>query len=122
VDSLGYEFAFEGAKYSVPRNRHWTTTQSNMNRLGKANRLIRKGNTLRFARRWSDYVTQKPNNVCTDTAGGGFVGDARVYVVQTDTRVMQRCILMATDTGDLVLDPTCGAGSSAFTAEQWGRR
>jgi adenine-specific DNA-methyltransferase len=122
VDSLGYTFNFEGVPYSVPKNRHWTTTETNMKRLGKANRLIRKGNTLRFARYWKDYATQKRNNVWLDTAGGGFVGDARVYVVQTDTRVVQRCVLMASDPGDLVLDPTCGSGTTALVAEQWARR
>jgi adenine-specific DNA-methyltransferase len=122
VDSLGYAFEFEGASYTVPKNRHWTTTQTNMVRLRKANRLIRKGNTLRFARYWKDYATQKRNNVWLDTAGGGFVGDTRVYVVQTDTRVVQRCMLMSTDPGDLVLDPTCGSGTTATVAEQWGRR
>ncbi len=122
IDSLGYAFDFEGATYSVPKNRHWTTTRDNMLRLGKANRLIRKGNTLRFARYWRDYATQKRNNVWLDTAGGGFVGDARVYVVQTDTKVIQRCLLMSTDPGDLVLDPTCGSGTTAYVAEQWGRR
>jgi adenine-specific DNA-methyltransferase len=122
VDSLGYSFVFEGRAYDVPKNRHWTTTQVGMERLGRATRLLRKGNTLRFARRWSDYITQKRNNVWLDTAGGGFVGDERVYVVQTDTRVIQRCILMATDPGDLVLDPTCGSGTTAYVAEQWGRR
>ena len=122
VDSLGYEFAFQGETYSVPKNRHWTTTQQNMERLGRAHRLIKKSNTLRFARYWKDYATQKRNNVWFDTAGGGFVGDARVYVVQTDTKVIQRCILMATDPGDLVLDPTCGSGTTAYVAELWGRR
>lgn len=122
VDSLGYSYEFEGISYTVPKNRHWTTTQGNMNRLARANRLIRKGNTLRFARFWKDYATQKRNNVWLDTAGGGFVGDARVYVVQTDTKVVQRCLLMCTDPGDLVLDPTCGSGTTAYSAEQWGRR
>ncbi len=122
IDSLGYEFIFEGKSYSVPSNRHWTTGQQNMVRLGKASRLIQKGNALRFARYWKDYATQKRNNVWLDTAGGGFVGDVRVYVVQTDTKVIQRCILMATDPGDLVLDPTCGSGTTAYVAEQWGRR
>ncbi len=122
IDSLGYEFEFEGMRYSVPKNRHWTTTQTNMKRLEKANRLITKGNTLRFARFWSDYSTQKPNNVWQDTAGGGFVGDTRVYVVQTDAKVIHRCVLMTTDPGDLVLDPTCGSGTTAYVAEQWGRR
>ncbi|NMG16805.1 site-specific DNA-methyltransferase [Aromatoleum bremense] len=122
IESLGYEFQFEGARYSVPKNRHWTTTEANMCRLSKAARLIRKGNTLRFVRYWKDYATQKRNNVWLDTAGGGFVGDARLYVVQTDTKVIQRCLLMATDPGDLVLDPTCGSGTTAYVAEQWGRR
>ena len=93
-----------------------------MVRLEKANRLIKKGNTLRFARYWDDYATQKRNNVWQDTGTGGFVGDTKTYVVQTDTRVVQRCILMTTDPGDLVLDPTCGSGTTAFVAEQWGRR
>ena len=122
IDSLGYDFEYQGQSYSVPKNRHWTTTKTNMERLRKANRLITKGNTLRFARYWKDYATQRRNNVWLDTAGGGFVGDARVYVVQTDTKVIQRCLLMATDPGDLVLDPTCGSGTTANVAEQWGRR
>lgn len=122
IDSLGYEFGFEGSLYSVPKNRHWTTTKVNIARLGKAGRLIRKGNTLRFARYWDDYNTQKRNNVWSDTGVGGFVGDSKTYVVQTDTRVVARCILMTTDPGDLVLDPTCGSGTTAYVAEQWGRR
>lgn len=122
VDSLGYTFMFNNKSYSVPKNRHWTTTYRNMERLSKANRLIQKGNTLRFARYWDDYDIQKINNVWADTAGGGFVGDKRIYVVQTDAKVIQRCILMATDPGDLVLDPTCGSGTTAYVAEQWGRR
>ena len=122
IDSLGFEFIFEGRNYTVPNNRHWTTTKDNLTRLGRANRLIQKGNTLRFARYWRDYWTQKLNNVWMDTAGGGFVGDPRVYVVQTDTKVIQRCIMMTTDPGDLVLDPTCGSGTTAYVAEQWGRR
>lgn len=122
VDSLGYTFDFEGDQFDVPKNRHWTTTKQNMARLNKANRLIRKGNTVRFARYWSDYSTQKRNNVWNDTGVGGFVGDDRSYVVQTDRKVIERCILMATDPGDLVLDPTCGSGTTATVAEQWGRR
>ena len=122
VESLGFEYGFGGRGYSVPKNRHWTTTKENMDLLGRANRLIEKGNTLRFARYWRDYSTQKLNNVWMDTAGGGFVGDPRIYVVQTDTKVVQRCLLMTTDPSDLVLDPTCGSGTTAYVAEQWGRR
>ncbi len=122
IDSLGYNFPFEDGNFTVPKNRHWTTTKLNMERLGRANRLIKKGNTLRFVRYWDDYNTQKRNNVWSDTGQGGFVGDSKTYVVQTDARVIQRCILMATDPGDLVLDPTCGSGTTAYVAEQWGRR
>ena len=58
--------------------------------------------------------------IWNDTGVGGFVGDERLYVVQTDTRVVERCLLMTTDPGDLVLDPTCGSGTTAYVAEQWG--
>ena len=122
VESLGYDYQHEGLTFSIPRNRHWTTTKENMLRLGRASRLIEKGNTLRYVRYWHDYATRKLNNVWMDTAGGGFVGDQRVYVVQTGSRVIQRCVLMSTDPGDLVLDPTCGSGTTAYVAEQWGRR
>jgi adenine-specific DNA-methyltransferase len=60
-------------------------------------------------------------NVWTDTATGGF-GDEKYYVVQTVSKVIQRCLLMTTDPGDLVLDPTCGSGTTAYVAERWGRR
>ena len=69
----------------------------------------------------SDYPYQAFNDIWDDTRQSGF-GDEKVYVVQTGTRVVQRCILMTTDPGDLVLDPTCGSGTTAFVAEQWGRR
>ncbi len=122
VESLGYDYQHEGLAFSIPENRHWTTTKHNMLRLGRASRLIPKGNTLRYVRYWDDYATRKLNNVWLDTAGGGFVGDQRVYVVQTGSKVVQRCVLMTTDPGDLIIDPTCGSGTTAYVAEQWGRR
>ncbi len=122
VDSLGYDYLYQGEVFRVPQNRHWTTTYAGMMKIHKSFRLIKKGNTLRFVRYWNDYTTQKRNNVWLDTGVGGFVGDERHYVVQTDVRVISRCLLMTTDPGDLVFDPTCGSGTTAFVAEKWGRR
>ena len=122
IESLHYEFQFDGETFRPPMTRHWTTTQRGMERLREERRLIKKGNTLRFVRYWDDYPVDVLGTVWTDTGVGGFVGDKRRYVVQTDSKVIQRCILMTTDPGDLVLDPTCGSGTTAHVAEQWGRR
>ncbi|MBV8383621.1 MAG: site-specific DNA-methyltransferase, partial [Planctomycetaceae bacterium] len=122
TESLAYSFDFEGGSFRPPKNSHWKTTVEGMKRLRDAGRLSIKGNTLRFIRFHKDFAFLPLNNHWADTGTGGFVGDTRFYVVQTDTRVLQRCILMATNPGDLVLDPTCGSGTTAFVAEQWGRR
>jgi adenine-specific DNA-methyltransferase len=122
VESLHFPFAFEQDEFKPPPNRHWTTTRDGMERLRSADRLIKKGSTLRFVRYWNDYPAAAIGTVWTDTGTGGFVGDDKLYVVQTDSRVVQRCLLMTTDPGDLVLDPTCGSGTTAYVAEQWGRR
>jgi adenine-specific DNA-methyltransferase len=121
-ESLCYEIDFEGMRYVPPRNRHWATHKEGIERLRQARRLAVKGNTLRFVRYFDDFALQPLGTVWNDTGIGGFVGDERLYVVQTDTRVIQRCMLMTTDPGDLVLDPTCGSGTTAYVAEQWGRR
>jgi adenine-specific DNA-methyltransferase len=120
--SLGFEVKFEGQVFLPPKNRHWATTNDGVERLRAANRLAIKGNTLRFVRFFDDFPFQPLGTIWNDTGVGGFVGDERLYVVQTDTRVIQRCLLMTTDPGDLVLDPTCGSGTTAYVAEQWGRR
>ncbi len=122
TESLGYDFEFEGTNYTPPPTRHWTTVKEGMERLKRAGRLIRKGNTVRFRRYWNDYPASVIGINWTDTGTGGFVGDEKIYVVQTDSRVVERCLLMTTDPGDLVLDPTCGSGTTACVAEQWGRR
>ena len=93
-----------------------------MERLKAADRLIRKGNTVRFRRYWDDHPATAIGVNWTNTGTGGFVGDEKTYVVQTDSRAVERCMLMTTDPGDLVLDPTCGSGTTANVAEQWGRR
>ena len=121
-DSLGYEFNFDGLKFRPPLNRHWAVAQSGLERLASEKRLAIKGNTLRFIRYFDDFALQPLGTVWNDTGVGGFVGDDRLYVVQTDTRVIERCMFMTTNPGDLVLDPTCGSGTTAYVAEQWGRR
>lgn len=122
IASLHYDFEFEGESYRPPSSRHWTTTKVGMERLKSLGRLVRKGNTVRFVRYWDDYPVDELGAMWTDTSVGGFVGEDRDYVVQTDLRVIDRCILMSTDPGDLVLDPTCGSGSTAIAAEHRGRR
>ena len=122
VEGLSFDFDFEGRTYNPPRTRHWTTVHEGMERLKIAGRLIRKGGTVRFRRYWNDYPGSAIGINWTDTGTGGFVGDEKTYVVQTDRRAIERCMLMTTDPGDLVLDPTCGSGTTAFVAEQWGRR
>ncbi|HXJ95238.1 MAG TPA: DNA methyltransferase [Terriglobia bacterium] len=121
-ESLSYKVQFAGHQFEPPRNRHWATHHEGMERIRDAKRLAVKGNTLRFVRYFDDFALQPLGTVWNDTGVGGFVGDERLYVVQTDTRVVLRCILMTTDPGDLVVDPTCGSGTTAYVAEQWGRR
>jgi adenine-specific DNA-methyltransferase len=92
-----------------------------MGRLNKANRFLLLGKTLRYKRYWDDFGVRDIENMWLDTGRSGFA-DKKKYIVETATRVIERCILMSTDPGDLVLDPTCGSGTTAYVAEQWGRR
>ncbi len=114
------EFDFNGKQFS-PGNRTFSTNQIGLTRARKAGRLLAIGNTLRFKRYLNDFSVMARNNIWDNTRQSGF-GDAKVYVVQTASIVIQQAILMSTDPGDLVLDPTCGSGTTAFVAEQWGRR
>lgn len=104
-----------------PSRGYWKTGEVGMPRLAKAQRLVLVGNTLTYVRFIDDFRVFPINNIWTDTGASGF-GDDKVYVVQTIAKIVERCILMATDPGDLVLDPTCGSGTTATVAEQWGRR
>lgn len=92
-----------------------------MDRLSRANRLEVVGNTLRYVRFFDDFPVYPINNNWPDTGVAGFASDKR-YIVETNTKVVDRCILMTTDPGDLVFDPTCGSGTTAYVAEKWGRR
>lgn len=111
---------FQGKIYT-PTNGYWKTGEEGMNRLRVANRLMIIGNTIRYVRYLDDFSVSPINNNWDDTVTSGF-SDKKVYVVQTNVMVVERCILMTTDPGDLVLDPTCGSGTTAYVAEQWGRR
>ena len=108
-------------KAVTPNRGYWKTGETGVSRLLRANRLDLLGKTLTYIRYIDDFSVFPHNNVWDDTVTSGF-GDPKVYVVQTLSRVVQRCILMSTDPGDLVLDPTCGSGTTAYVAEQWGRR
>jgi adenine-specific DNA-methyltransferase len=113
-------YTFEGRDFN-PGNRTFSTNQFGLDRLKKAGRLIAVGKTLRFIRFLDDFSVKPGLDIWEDTRQSGFA-EERVYVVQTPVRAIERCILMATDPGDLVLDPTCGSGTTAYVAEQWGRR
>ncbi|MER2625199.1 MAG: site-specific DNA-methyltransferase, partial [Accumulibacter sp.] len=113
-------FVFQGKVYS-PGNGTFKTDLAGLEKLATANRLMGLGNTLRFVRHFDDFPVSPLTNLWSDTVTSGF-SDTKVYVVQTHQIAIQRCILMTTDPGDLVLDPTCGSGTTAHVAEQWGRR
>ena len=112
-----FPFIFRGKTY----NRPWKSTSQGMERMGKANRLHVAANSLSQMNYLEDFSVSEVTSLWTDTFLGSFAED-KVYVVQTSQKTIQRCIQMTTDPGDLVLDPTCGSGTTAYVAEQWGRR
>ena len=115
------EFEFGGRKYHPGARNHWKTTVDGMAGLAAARRIQASENQIRYVRFATDFAVQPLANVWLDTTQAGFVNE-KIYAVQTLTKVVQRCLLMTTDPGDLVLDPTCGSGTTAYVAEQWGRR
>ena len=115
-------FNFEGVIFNPTANSHWKANYpKGMELLAKSYRIERVGNTLRYVRFFSDNPATPIGNLWLDTGKAGFASDKK-YVVETSSKVIERCILMVTDPGDLVLDPTCGSGTTAYVAEQWGRR
>ncbi|OUM03826.1 hypothetical protein A8M77_03715 [Variovorax sp. JS1663] len=115
-------YSFNGQQFIPPHDRHWSVdVPHGLDRLAGQKRLFVAGSSLRFASLLEDNPVVPLSNLWVDTGSGSFTEDQR-YVVQTATKVIQRCILMTTDPGDLVLDPTCGSGTTAHVAEQWGRR
>jgi adenine-specific DNA-methyltransferase len=116
--NLGFDFNYQNQPYKAGKNRHWKTSILGMSRLSRATRIYSSQNTLKFKRFYDDYPVFTIDNHWSDTVSL----ISKTYVVETNPKVIQRCILMTTDPGDLVLDPTCGSGTTAYVSEQWGRR
>jgi adenine-specific DNA-methyltransferase len=115
-------YIFEGKPYYPSPGRHWSTTApEGLKRLEDAGRLFASGNTLCFRRKSTDFPYLQHTSIWDDTLESTF-SSQKIYVVQTAAKVISRCMLMTTDPGDLVLDITCGSGTTAYVAEQWGRR
>ncbi len=119
-EQLSKPFTYDGREYALSGAIHWKTTQEGLARLALAGRLERRGVSLAYVRFMDDFPVFPLVNVWMDTSWG--FGEDKAYVVQTVQKVVQRCLLMTSDPGDLVLDPTCGSGTTAYVAEQWGRR
>jgi adenine-specific DNA-methyltransferase len=119
-DTTVFSVSFEGGTYR-PSKGGWKTNATGMARLSKSHRLTASGSTLGFIRYLDDFPHRPIIDIWDDTRTSGF-GDAKTYVVQTSPRVIARSIMLTTDPGDLVIDPTCGSGTTAYVAEQWGRR
>ena len=104
-----------------PGRGFWKTHSEGMGRLDKSDRIETTGPRIYYVRYFRDFSVFRRSNSWTDTVVAGFASD-KTYVVETSAKVVERCLLMATDPGDLVLDPTCGSGTTGFVAERWGRR
>jgi adenine-specific DNA-methyltransferase len=118
--TTSYRFLYNGKKFK-PGKGYWKTTETGLNRLSYANRLKPIGNSLMYRRFFDDFPVSPLNNLWQDVFFTGFT-DVKLFVVQTSSEIIKRCILMTTDPGDLVVDPTCGSGTTAYVSEGWGRR
>lgn len=118
-----FPIEFEGNTYTI-KSGSWKTNQNGFERLIAAHRIYGNGKNLNYIRYFDDFTCMEMNNIWTDIRGiqSRKAQEAKMYVVQTSAKPIQRCLLMTTDPGDLVLDPTCGSGTTAYVAEQWGRR
>ncbi len=116
--SCTYDFKYQDKIFPPQRGKSWKTHQKGMEQLAKSKRLLLEGNTIRYKRYADDFPLIKYDTIWDDT----WSEQHKKYVVQTGEKIIQRCILMTTDPGDLVFDPTCGSGTTAYVAEQWGRR
>ena len=118
TESCMYPFTYQGRTFTYPRGRSWKTNEVGMTRLAYAGRL----QPLQTSLRWRYFLDDAPSEVVSDVWTDTFAASDKTYVVQTSAEAIKRCILMTTDPGDIVLDPTCGSGTTAYVAEQWGRR
>jgi adenine-specific DNA-methyltransferase len=113
-----FDYTHRGQGFSCREDEHWKVTRDGLDRLAFADRLAPLRKSLRFKRYWEDFPVKEFSNIWLGFGGATDI----VYVVQTSRRLIERCVLMTTDPGDLVLDPTCGSGTTATVSEQWGRR
>jgi adenine-specific DNA-methyltransferase len=120
-ETSAFNIIFEGDK-KIPRSGFWKTNKIGIDRLIKSNRIVSEGRSIAYVRYLLDFPVFPISSFWDDTWGVQSRLDPKRYVVQTSAQVIERCILMTTDPGDLVLDPTCGSGTTAYVAEQWGRR
>ena len=118
--SCTYDFEFNGAAYKPLSGKSWRTHPKGMETLVQVNRIFVLGQNPYFRQYHSDFPLMQMENSWRDTAAG--FSEPKVYAVQTNAKIIARCLMMTTDPGDLVFDPTCGSGTTAFVAEQWGRR
>ena len=117
-ETLSKPSLIDGIKYTPNANSHWKTTLDGVQRLHKANRVRHGRSSVRYVRYIDDFPASALGNFWTDMMGATDL----IYVVQTNEKVVERCLLMTTDPGDIIIDPTCGSGTTAFVAEKWGRR
>jgi adenine-specific DNA-methyltransferase len=115
-------FEYEGRIWRPPAGMHYKTTVEGLERLAEVGRIVIEGNSIRYVRFLDDFPVFPLANIWEDIGGIQSRTEGKIYVVQTAPLAIERCVLMSTDPGDLVLDPTCGSGTTAYVAEQWGRR
>jgi len=120
--SRSVPFEYKGRTYHPGKNSQWKLRVEGMQHLADSNRLGVVGNTLSYVRFADDFGAVRRTNIWSDTGVAGFSERKKQYVVETNPKIIERCVLMTTEPGDLVLDPTCGSGTTAFVAEKWGRR
>jgi adenine-specific DNA-methyltransferase len=120
TETCVFPFEYDGELFEPIKNRSWKTNKTGMDNLAKKNRLFKLGNSLYYIFYYDDFPVIELTNMWPDTTGG--YTEPKKYVVQTSPKAISRCLLMASDPGDLVFDPTCGSGTTAYVAERWGRR
>ena len=120
-DNSSFPVRFQDTE-RYPRSGYWKTNQQGIERLLKSNRIVGEGRSIAYVRYLEDFPVFPISAFWDDTWGVQSRADPKQYVVQTSSQVVERCIMLTTDPGDLVLDPTCGSGTTAYAAEQWGRR
>ena len=116
-----FPYVYQSRNYQPPAQSMWKTTENGLDRLSRSQRIVTARRSIRYVRYIDDFPVIPMTTIWDDLGAGSFT-EERLYIVQTRTKLVARCLLMTTDPGDLVLDPTCGSGTTAHVSEQWGRR